>query len=81
MPWLKPTETQAHLLIGALKGARPGGLAGGAATVLSGVAVTTTTPAWLPVIGGAAVVSVATVVTGTAIVPGWVRSAAPWRHT
>ena len=29
MPWLKPTETQARLLIGALKGARPGGLAGG----------------------------------------------------
>jgi hypothetical protein len=67
MRWPKLTETQARMAVGALKGAAPGGAAGAAASLATGVAVVATAPAWLPVLGGAAVVSMATVGTCSAI--------------
>src|SRR5690606_26985909 len=46
---------------GFLRGATKGGLVGGAASVATGAAIIVTTPAWLPLIGGAMAVSAATV--------------------
>ena len=70
MPWPKLTETQARVVTGALKGIVPGGAAGAAASLATGAAVVATAPAWLPILGGAAVVSMATVGTCSAIGAG-----------
>ena len=70
MRWPKLTETQTRVLTGALKGVGPGGAAGAATSLATGVAVVATAPAWLPFVGGAAVVSLATVGTCSAIGAG-----------
>ena len=67
MRWPKLNETQARVVAGALKGMAPGGAAGAVASLATGAAVMVTAPAWLPVVGGAAVVSMATVSTCSAI--------------
>ena len=67
MRWPKLTETQVRMVTGALKGAGPGGAAGAAASLATGAAVVATAPAWLPILGGAAVVSMATVGTCSVI--------------
>ena len=70
MRWPKLTETQTRVLTGAIKGVAPGMAAGTATSVVTGVAVVATAPAWLPFVGGAAVVSMATVGTFSAIGAG-----------
>jgi hypothetical protein len=70
MPWLKLSETKARLVVGALKGAATGGPLGAAASLATGAAVVATAPAWLPILGSAAVVSMATVTTCSAIGAG-----------
>jgi hypothetical protein len=59
--WPNPTETQAEVLKGGLKGAIRGGAVGGLASIVSGAAVIVTTPAWVPWIGGSLVVAATTI--------------------
>jgi hypothetical protein len=59
MPWLN--EVHAKVLRGALYGGTRGGAAGAAASLASGAAIVLTTPAWLPFVGGSAVVALGTV--------------------
>lgn len=69
MPWLR--EVHAKVLRGVLYGGVRGGAAGAAASLATGAAIVTTMPAWLPFIGGSAVVALGTVAvwstTGSAI--------------
>lgn len=61
LPKIKVNQDQVDIGKAAVKGATKGGLAGGALAVITGAAVVATAPAWIPIIGGTAAVSVATV--------------------
>lgn len=69
MSWLKEIHVKA--LRRAFSGSVKGGAAGAAASLATGAAVIVTTPAWLPFVGGGAVVALATVtawsITGSAV--------------
>ena len=58
-------EVHAKVLRGALHGGIKGGAAGAAASLASGAAIVATMPAWLPFIGGSAVVALGTVAVWT----------------
>jgi len=58
---MKINKTGLDVARGFLRGATKGGLVGGAASGATGAAIIVTTPAWLPLIGGAMAVSAATV--------------------
>lgn len=64
-------EVHAKLLRSALHGGIKGGAAGAAASLATGAAIVVTIPAWLPFVGGSAVVAMGTVaawtVTGSAL--------------
>lgn len=54
-------EVHARVLGRVLSGGIKGGAAGAAASLATGAAVMATTPAWLPFVGGSAVVALGTV--------------------
>jgi hypothetical protein len=54
-------EVHAKVLRGALYGGLKGGATGAAASLASGAAIVATMPAWLPLLGGTAVVALGTV--------------------
>jgi hypothetical protein len=56
-----PTELDAAVATGALKGLLRGGLGGAAASLATGAAITASAPAWLPFVGGSLLISGATV--------------------
>jgi len=58
-------EIHARMLGRTLSGGVKGGAAGAAASLATGAAIVVTTPAWLPFIGGSAVVAMGTVATWT----------------
>lgn len=59
MPWL--SEAHAKTLRASFSGGVKGGAAGAAASLATGAAVVVTMPAWLPFLGGSAVVALSTV--------------------
>jgi hypothetical protein len=59
MSWL--TRTHSRVFVGLLYGATRGGAAGAVASMATGAAITVTAPAWLPFIGGSALVAMSTV--------------------
>lgn len=61
MPW-RLREIHARVLTRTLHGGVKGAAAGAAASLATGAAVVITTPAWLPVLGGTALVTASTVV-------------------
>jgi hypothetical protein len=70
MRWPKLTETQARMAVGALNGATRSGPAAALGSIVTGAAVVVTAPAWIPIIGGATAISLATVVTAGTIGAG-----------
>jgi protein-S-isoprenylcysteine O-methyltransferase Ste14 len=82
MPWLN--EVHAKTLRGALYGGVRGGAAGAAASLATGAAIVTTIPAWLPFIGGSAVVALGTVAvwsaTGSALGAAVAATRAYFKH-
>lgn len=56
--------------LAAMKGASKGGMAGVVVAIGTGIAVVATAPAWLPFVGGMAVISTATVATCAAVGAG-----------
>jgi hypothetical protein len=57
----KPTDLDAVVATGALKGLVRGGITGATASLVTGAAITASAPAWLPFVGGSLLVSGATV--------------------
>jgi hypothetical protein len=78
-------EVHAKVLRGVLYGGVRGGAAGAAASLASGAAVIATMPAWLPFLGGSAVVALGTVAvwstTGSALGAVVVAGRAYFKHT
>ena len=66
MAW-RLREVHARVLTRTLQGGVKGAAAGAAASLATGAAVVMTTPAWLPVIGGTALVTAGTVVLWAAL--------------
>lgn len=62
---LSVKEVHAKVLRGALYGGLKGGAVGAAASLASGAAIVVTMPAWLPFLGGSAVVALGTVAAWT----------------
>ena len=57
----RPTDLDAAVATGALKGLVRGGIGGATASLVTGAAITASAPAWLPFVGGSLLVSGATV--------------------
>jgi hypothetical protein len=79
MPSLDPIH--AKTLTGIIRGCAKGAAAGAAASIASGAAVIATAPAWLPFIGGTALVAGATITLWSAVgggVGGIVSGARTW---
>ena len=68
MRWRKPkiSETQAKVVVGAMKGATRGGAVGAGTSIVTSAAVIVTAPAWLPWVGGSIVVSATALAAWTA---------------
>jgi len=64
---IKLNKTGLDISKGIFKGITKGGLVGGVASIVTGAAVITSAPAWLPIIGGTMAVSAATLATWSAI--------------
>jgi hypothetical protein len=80
MPSLDPIH--ARTLTGIIRGCAKGAAAGAAASIASGAAVIATAPAWLPFIGGTALVAGATITLWSALGGGIgsiVSGARAWR--
>jgi hypothetical protein len=81
---LSLNDVHASVVRGALYGGVRGGAVGAAASLASGAAIVTTLPAWLPFIGGSAVVALGTVAllstTGSAMGAIVAAARAYWKH-
>jgi hypothetical protein len=55
------TKIESRVVLGVLYGATRGGAAGAVASIATGAAITVTAPAWLPFVGGSALVAMSTV--------------------